>query len=158
MFNEALLDKLSPEIEELVHKKLDEIDDESLLALVKTFELFPSAERKVKHAEDDEWFVAPKSLQGMPWDGYHLAEGLRMIDWQLLIFEEAKDRGLASNPQFWSKERIQEERSTFIASLRKPVNPNRQIYYNPHEEEEELFPKEKYEISDEDLEFLHEES
>jgi len=157
MFNEALLDKLSPEMEERVNQMLDSIEDATLMGLVKTFEIFPSSERKAKHPDEDDWFVLPQFLE----DHFHskatLAEGLRMVDWQLLVFEEAKDRNLVFNrPKFWSKEQI-EARPAFLQSLKKTVKPKQNIYYNPHEEEDEEFPKETYEVTDEDLELLHEE-
>jgi hypothetical protein len=145
MFNEALLDKLSPEMEDFVNQKLDSIEDSEIMGLVKIFEMFPSGE---------DWYVSPQLGN----------EGLLMLDWQLLVFEEAKDRNLVFNrPKFWTKEQI-ETRPAFIQSLRKTVKPKQDIYYNPHEEDDnpheeddEEFPKETYEVTDEDLELLHEE-
>ena len=157
MFNEALLDKLSPEMEERVNQMLDAIEDSAIMGLVKTFEIFPSSERESKHSEDEDWFVLPKNMDDKAHHKTTLAEGLRMRDWQLLVFEEAKDRNLVFNrPKFWSKEQI-EARPAFLQSLKKTVKPKQTAYYNPHEEDDEEFPKETYEVTDEDLELLHEE-
>lgn len=135
-----LLQALSPEVREFVEDKIENIEDKDLLSLSKTFQPFPSSERRAPHPDEDDWFVLPQYLEHIPHSKSPTGEGLRMVTWQTLIFAEVKARGLGT-PQFWSREEIKEDRSSFIKSLIKESGAKdySHLFYDKNEDD---FPEE----------------
>lgn len=113
-----LLEILSPELREFIEAKLDSLEDDDVQSLCRTFMPFPAPERKSSHPDTDEWFVLPQYLSHLPHSKNPIGEGLRMFDWQEIVFAELAYRGLG-HAEFWSKEQISKHRKQYIESSLK---------------------------------------
>lgn len=130
-----LLQDMSPEVKNFVRQKLDNLADDDLLSLANAFKPFPSAKRKADHPDDDDWFVLPEFLGNLPHSKTPVGEGLRMLDWQKIVFAETSNRGLG-HPQFWSRSQIDYERKDLLElALRgESLKNTRNVYYDPRED------------------------
>ena len=133
---QTLIQNFSPELQNFIHQKLANISDEDLMCLANAFSPYPAITRKPRHPDSDDWFVVPEYLSAIPHSKPPLAEGIRMITWQNLVFAEVHARGLGQ-PEFWSKERIQYERKDLVElALRgDPLKNAKDIYYDPDQDD-----------------------
>jgi len=88
---------LSPQLRDYVENVIASIDDDDLLTAIKIFWRFPSGK--------DDWFILPDSEPKGSKHHPPLAEGLLMIDWEILVLREAEERQL----QIWSEEELDKE-------------------------------------------------
>lgn len=145
-----ILQELSPPLREFIFQRVANIEDKDLVSLVHVFEPFPGCSRKASHPDEEDWYILPEHLANLAGSrSKPLAEGMRMITWQTIVFEEAKARGLAS-PQFWSKEEIDLDRPKFLKNLSKftdaPTNANE--FFDTHQDDQ--FNNEELEDAEDD--------
>ena len=93
----SFLGMLSPKLKDYIENIIADIDDNDLLTAIKVFWRFPSGK--------DDWFILPESEPKGSKRHPPLAEGLLMVDWEVLALREAEERRIP----LWSPEELDQE-------------------------------------------------
>jgi hypothetical protein len=93
----SFLGMLSPKLRDYIENIIADTDDNELLTAIKVFWRFPSGK--------DDWFILPESEPKGSKRHPPLAEGLLMVDWEVLALREAEERRIP----LWSPEELDQE-------------------------------------------------